>query len=372
MAAGSSNFCQTIMEERVPQSPVDETLTADGAGTPGLDLQAVAAHLALHGLALDVGAGAVRLSGGLSNLNDLVSVNGSKAVLRRPPMGPLPPGAHDMRREHRILSRLGEAFPQAPRSFHLCEDISVIGVPFQLLEYRTGMSIRGDRLPEGFDASACRLLSHRLVERLAALHAVDPSRVGLGDFGRPDGFYARTAAGWQRRGSQVAPDAKTQAAIDRIGAWLSRREPAPLPPTLLHSDFKLDNCMLDADGRISTVLDWDMGTRGDPSMDLATLLSYWAEPGDPDCMHRLAQMPTAREGFLRRAEVADAYASATGRPMRDLSAWRILALFKLGVVFIQLHRNWVSGIAGDESYSGFARLGADLIDFTLASIDRPL
>lgn len=353
-------------------SPVNETLTDDGMEPPDLDLEAVAAHLALHGLDLDRAAGAVRLSGGLSNLNDLVVVNGSKAVLRRPPRGPLPPGAHDMRREHRILSRLREAFAQAPRSFHLCEDVTVIGVPFQLLEYRTGLSIRGDRLPEGFDAAACRLMSHRLVETLAALHAVDPSQVGLGDFGRPEGFYARTAAGWQRRGGQVAPDAKTQAAVDRIGAWLSRREPAPLPPTLLHSDFKLDNCMLDADGRITTVLDWDMGTRGDPSMDLATLLSYWAEPGDPDCMHRLAQMPTASAGFLRRAEVAEAYAAATGRTLRDLQAWRILALFKLGVVFIQLHRNWVSGSVGDERYAGFSRLGADLVDFTLASIDRPL
>ena len=356
----------------MPSSLGDRAPATDGAETSGLDLQALEAHLAEHGLTLDRHAGAVRLSGGLSNLNDLVRVNGTWAVLRRPPMGPLPPGAHDMSREHRVLSRLAEAFPQAPRSFHLCDDVAVIGVPFQLLEYRTGLSIRGDSLPEGFDASACETLSLRLVETLAALHAVDPRQVGLGDFGRPDGFYARTVAGWQRRGSQVAPDARTQAAIDRIGAWLSRREPAALPPTLLHSDFKLDNCMLDGDSRITTVLDWDMGTRGDPSMDLATLLSYWTEPDDPDCMHRLAQMPTARPGFLRRADVAEAYAEATGRPMRDLPAWRILAMFKLGVVFLQLYRNWTTGIAGDETYAGFDRLGADLIDFTLASLDRPL
>lgn len=353
-------------------SLVDEARSTEGGGAFDLDTGAVAAHLAQHGMAFDIAAGAARLSGGLSNLNYLVIVNGNKAVLRRPPMGKLPPGAHDMVREHRVLSRLWEAFPQAPKSFHLCEDPAVIGVPFQLLEYREGLSIRGDRLPDGFDARACTTLSNNLVETLAALHAVDPAQVGLGDFGRPEGFYARTVAGWQRRAGDVARDEATKAAIERIGAWLAGQEPTPLPPTLLHSDFKLDNCMLDDGSNVTTVLDWDMGTRGDPLMDLATLLSYWTEPDDPDCMHRLAQMPTARPGFLRRAEVAEAYARATGRPIRDLPVWRTLAMFKLGVVFLQLHRNWADGIAGDESYAGFERLGADLVEFTLASLDRPL
>lgn len=351
-------------------SRVDETQATEAGRPSDLNVQAVATHLAGHGMALDVDAGALRLSGGLSNLNYLVRVDGAPAVLRRPPGGPLPPGAHDMRREHRVLSRLGDAFPQAPRSFHLCEDVTVIGVPFQLLEYRTGLSIRGDRLPGAFGAVQCRTLSLKLVETLAALHAVDPAQVGLGDFGRPDGFFARTVAGWHRRGSQVAQDARAQAAMDRIGDWLSRRQPGALAPTLLHSDFKLDNCMLDDEFRVTTVLDWDMSTRGDPLMDLATLLSYWTEPDDPDCMHRLAQMPTARPGFLSRAEVAEAYADATGRAIHDLPAWRILAMFKLGVVFLQLHRNWAGGVAGDESYAGFATLGSDLIDFTLASLDR--
>lgn len=353
-------------------SLVDEAQPSDGGGVFDLDIDAVASHLAQHGMALDRAAGAARLSGGLSNLNYLVLVNGRKAVLRRPPMGKLPPGAHDMVREHRVLSRLGEAFPQAPRSFHLCDDLSVIGVPFQLLEHRSGLSIRGDRLPDGFDARKCETLSLNLVETLAALHAVDADMVGLGDFGRPDGFFARTAAGWKRRADEVVQNDATRSAAEKIGAWLERNQPQALPPTLLHSDFKLDNCMLDESCRITTVLDWDMGTRGDPLMDLATLLSYWTEPDDPECMHRLAQMPTAQAGFLRRAQVAEVYAKATLRPIDELPAWRILAMFKLGVVFLQLHRNWASGIAGDETYAGFAQLGADLIDFTLASLDRPL
>lgn len=336
------------------------------------DEHSVAQHLARHGMELDRGFGAVRLSGGLSNLNYLVQVDSVKAVLRRPPMGELPPGAHDMIREHRVLSRLGEAFPQAPKSFHLCEDLAVIGVPFQLLEYREGLSIRGDTVPVAFDAQMCAALSIDLVSTLAALHVVDADTVGLGDLGRPEGFYSRTVAGWKRRGNAIVQDEATLRTIDVISQWLERQQPEALAPTLLHSDFKLDNCMLGADCSIATVLDWDMGTRGNPMMDLATLLSYWTEPGDPECMHQLAQMPTAQPGFLRRAQVAELYARISGRPVNDLPVWRILAMFKLGVVFLQLHRNWTNGIAGDESYADFARLGAGLLDFTSSSLDQPL
>lgn len=363
----------SLKEDRRPDHGASGNDAAGhGASDYALDEESVARHLARHGMELDRAFGATRLSGGLSNLNYLVQVNGAKAVLRRPPMGELPPGAHDMVREHRVLSRLGEAFPQAPKSFHLCEDPAVIGVPFQLLEYREGLSIRGDKVPADFDAPMCTALSTSLVETLAALHAVDASAVGLGDFGRPEGFYSRTVAGWKRRGGAVTQDEAALRTIDTISQWLERQQPTALAPTILHSDFKLDNCMLGPDGSITTVLDWDMGTRGDPMMDLATLLSYWTEPDDPQCMHQLAQMPTAQAGFLRRAQVAELYANISGRTIDDLPAWRILAMFKLGVVFLQLHRNWASGIAGDESYAGFARLGIDLLDFTASSLDQPL
>lgn len=353
-------------------SLIEDTRSGQGASNYELDEHSVVQHLARHGMELDRAFGAARLSGGLSNLNYLVQINGAKAVLRRPPMGELPPGAHDMVREHRILSRLSEAYPQAPKSFHLCEDMAVIGVPFQLLEYREGQSIRGDKMPADFDAQMCTALSINLVRTLASLHAVDASAVGLGGFGRPEGFYSRTVAGWKRRGNAITQDEATLRTINVISQWLERQQPAALPPTLLHSDFKLDNCMLGPDCSITTVLDWDMGTRGNPMMDLATLLSYWTEPDDPECMHQLAQMPTAQTGFLRRAQVAELYTQLTGLPIDDLPTWRILAMFKLGVVFLQLHRNWASGIAGDESYAGFASLGADLLDFTSSSLNQPL
>ncbi|MCR5856426.1 phosphotransferase family protein [Mesorhizobium sp. J428] len=278
-----------------------------------------------------------------------------------------------MVREHRILSRLSKAFAPAPDSFFLCTDLSVIKVPFQLMEYRQGLVVGGDRLPAMLDMpQRTKALSQELVSTLVALHAVDASAIGLSDFGRPQGFFERNVAGWLKRGAVLELDGEVARRVAEVGGWLSANSPTPLHATLLHSDFKLDNCMLDADFRISTVLDWDMGTRGDPLMDLATLTSYWAEPGDPDCMRELAQMPTARPGFLTRAEVVQAYASQSRRDVSDFGPWRVLALLKLGIVFIQLHRNWLRGAAGDARYSGFAALGADIVDFAAASTLRPI
>ncbi len=328
-------------------------------------LRRVAEHVATQGRSLDPEQPAVRLSGGLSNLNFRVRVDGRDAVLRRPPAGKLPPGAHDMVREHRLLSRLAKVFPQAPESFLLCEDLSVLGVPFQLIEYRTGTVIQGDTLPPALSAPADRkAVGLRLVETLAALHAVDADAAGLGDFGRPAGFYARTVDGWLRRGRDVAGDNDDLARrLSAIGSWLVAEAPRDAAPVILHSDFKLDNCMLDGDWNVTTVLDWDMGTRGHPLMDIATLASYWTEPGDPDCMHRLAQMPTAAAGFPGRAEAVEHYARVSGRDVSDFPAWRVLALLKLGVVFLQLHRNWASGAIGNETYAGFAALVADILDY---------
>lgn len=346
---------------------------AAGRDPQALDIQAVAAQLAKHGLQMDLSQGAHRLSGGLSNLNYLVHVDGRKAVLRRPPMGELPVGAHDMAREHTVLSRLSRVWSPAPNSFFLCSDPSVIGAPFQLLEYRTGLVIQGDTLPAALDAPQSRReLSLELVATLAGLHGVDAASIGLGEFGRPEGFFERNARGWLKRFAALEPDAALASIVGRVGEWLLANQPRTLEPTLLHSDFKLDNCMLDERLKVTTVLDWDMGTRGDPMMDLATLTSYWTEPGDPDCMQRLRQMPTAHPGFLSRAQAVEAYATLTGRDVSGFGAWRILSLLKLGVVFMQLHRNWVRGVAGDSRYAGFADLGGEILDFAAGSMARPI
>ncbi|MFG1463337.1 phosphotransferase family protein [Xanthobacter sp. DSM 24535] len=332
-----------------------------------LDWDAVAIHLADHSIALDHAFAPRQFAGGLANLNFLVRVDGGWAVLRRPPDGPLPPGAHDMAREHRILSNLWRELPLAPRSLHLCADAGVAGAPFQLLEFRNGIALRGDSLaPLPATAQTGAAVSRLLVETLAAIHAVDPKRVGLDTLGRPAGFFARTAAGWIGRAERVAKGALSPAA-SAVAAWLAAAEVADAAaPTLLHNDFKLDNVLLDPTTRAPVaVVDWDMGTRGDPLFDLATLLSYWTEQGDPACMHQLAQMPTAHPGFLTRAEAAQAYARATGRDLGQLKPYRVLTMLKLGVVFQQLHARHLAGETADPRYAGFGQLTEALFDFTL-------
>ena len=306
---------------------------------------------------------ALRLPSG--QLKDQEKTTSKTVVLRRPPGGDLPPGAHDMAREHRILSRLWKALPLAPQSFHLCEDRSVIGVPFQLIEYRPGLVIKGDdkRHFEGRPDVAA-WTGRMLVETLVAVQQVDTRAVGLDDLGKPEGFVARAIKGWRGRAErlELAPDVR--ALIAEVGGWLERQSVRDRPATLLHSDFKLDNLIVDpATLAPVAIVDWDMGTRGDPLFDLATLLSYWAEPGDPACMSDMKQLPTAAPGFPTRNEVVAAYAKLTGIDVSDYPVFRVLAMFKLAVVLLQLHALWGRGAAKGADYAGLAKVASELLEF---------
>ncbi|MDF3809373.1 MULTISPECIES: phosphotransferase family protein [Rhodopseudomonas] len=333
------------------------------ADTAPANWDRVAQYLRTQGMTFDSAQPVRQFAGGLANRNYLVVVDGQNAVLRRPPDGELPPGAHDMAREHKILSRLADALTFVPRSLHYCDRRNVIGVPFQLIEYRPGIVIRGDDLsPVEGRPDAAPVLCQMLVSTLASLHAVDARSVGLDDLGKPQGFIGRAIAGWSKRGALVAESPSTQSLLKEISNWLSEQRFRERPAAVLHCDFKLDNLILDPVSLAPLALvDWDMGTRGDPLFDLATLLSYWAEPGDPPAMQKLRQMPTAHPGFWRRSEVAEYYAALTGQDLDDLAAMRVLALFKLGVVFLQLHRQWTNGAVKDNRYAEFGRLGEDLL-----------
>ncbi|MFV0934766.1 phosphotransferase family protein [Pseudomonas jessenii] len=340
--------------------PLDETQL--------LDWRVIGSYLQQQGLHVDARLVPRQFAGGLANFNYLLRVNGEWAVLRRPPSGPLPPGANDMRREHRILSRLSQGFTLAPRSFHLCQDPSIAGAPFQLIEFRAGVAIRGDQLaPFPETAETGLRLSLMMVETLAALHAVDVNAVGLGDLGRPDGFFRRTTEGWIKRCELISEGAPSGAARESI-RWLNQvADPTPSAPVLLHNDFKLDNLLLDRHTQEPVaIVDWDMGTRGDALFDLATLLSYWSEAGDPSGMQRLGQMPSARPGFISREQVARGYSHATGRSINELKPYRVLTQFKLAVVFQQLYQRYRSGETGDPRYADFGRLADELHEFTLA------
>jgi len=329
-----------------------------------LDWDRARAHLATHGLTLDRTPPPRQFAGGLANLNYLISLDGAPAVLRRPPMGELPAGSHDMGREHRILSRLADALPVAPRSLFLCPDPSVVGAPFQILEYRPGLVIRAT-MPEGLKGrpEVGARLSRVLLETLSAIHAVDPKSVGLDDLGRPDGFLARAVTGWRKRG-EAAKEAGTDALHADLGAWLASHLVPDGNPALLHNDFKLDNLILDPrDLSAVAVVDWDQGTRGDALFDFATLLSYWVEPDDPPAMHDMAQMPAAEPGFLTRREAVDAYAAISGRDMGRFLFHRVLAMYKLGVIFLQLGHRWRTGATTEPRYAPLSGIGTGIVEF---------
>lgn len=333
--------------------------------THPIDRQRLAAYLGTVGLTLDPRHPIEQFATGLANINYRLMVDGNPAVLRRPPDGDLPPGAHDMKREHRILSRLYHALPLAPRSLHLCEDTSVLGVPFQIIEYRPGLVIKGDDRSHLRDQpERCTQLGNMLIDTLVAIHDVDAEAAGLGDLGRPEGFLERAVNGWRKRAARLEPEPATARLCGEIGNWLDNCSFAARKPALLHCDVKLDNIILDPDTfEPRAIIDWDMGTRGDPLFDLATTLSYWTEPGDPECMHRLDQMPTAALGFPSRADALARYARQTGIEISDFPSIRVLAIFKLAVVFLQLHALRGRGPDADPRYTGFYALAHDLLEF---------
>mgnify|MGYP002629569883 CR=1 FL=1 len=329
------------------------------------DWPSLGEHLKSAGMVLDAADPPRQFDSGFGNLNYRIVVDGSPVVLRRPPMGPVNPGSNDMLREGRILSRLWREFPLAPRCLHVCEQPDVLGAPFILMQYRPGRVIGGSfpsDLADRLNAGA--FIGERLVATLAELHAIDPAAVDLDTLGRPEGFLERTTNGWAKR-ARLSWDTEPPPVLDRVLDWLGANQPSenPAAATLLHNDFKLDNVILDPDTLDPiAVIDWDMGTRGDPLHDLAVLLSYWTEADDPPVMHELNQMPSAGFGFPTRRQIAEAYSAESGRDLDGLRFFRVLAVLRLAVIFMQLNRRFRES-GGDPRFASFGELANGLLSF---------
>ena len=299
-----------------------------------------------------------QFGGGKANLTYLLKFAEREFVLRRPPLGPLAPGAHDMKREHRVLSALWRAYALAPRSFLLCEDESVVGAAFHVMERRRGIVVWEDMPVEFADRPELnRRIGFALVEALAELHRVEPAAVGLETLGRPEGFIERQLAGWTRRWEAAEPDGEAAATMTPVLARLGARVPRPPAASLVHNDYRLDNVLLDAadPGRLVAVLDWDMCTLGDPLADLGYLLNYWAEPGESLEWREVAAMPTWRAGFPSRAEAARRYAERTGFDVAGIDWYVAFAAFKLAVIIQQIYIRWRRGQTQDERFRDYGR-----------------
>lgn len=279
------------------------------------------------------------LSGGSANHNFLISMDGQKAVLRRPPQGPLPPGSNDVAREYKVLSRLGDAYPLAPKGLLLCKDLSVVGVPFCVSEFREGVCI-GRSLPAPLQSKAGvgATLAKTLIEALVSLHRVDVDRVGLSDLGRSDGFLERQIAGWYKRGLRVLAIPR-QKLLAEIRDWLTEKLPESRDTCLVHNDFKLDNMLIDPETlEAQGVVDWDMCTLGDPIYELAILLSYWGAKNDDDLLSYQCRMPCEAPGWWERRQVVDHYLHLADRRVSktDLTFYWTLSQYRAAVVYAQL------------------------------------
>lgn len=295
-----------------------------------------------------------QFGGGHANLTYLVAFGDAEYVLRRPPLGPVAPGAHDMGREFRVLSRLADVFDLAPRSFCHCTDESVIGVQFQVMERRHGFAIR-KVLPPAINADAAlkRRIGEMMVDALADLHLVDRDAAGLGDLGHPEGFVERQVTGWTRRW-QAARDVDVPD-MERVCTWLAGTLPADGPVALVHNDYKLDNMLVahDDPARCVAILDWDMCTSGDPLTDLGYLLNQWVQHDDPEEWIAVGSMPTHETGFASRDEVVERYASRTGFDCDRIGWYYAFSIMKIAVIIQQIYIRYLRGQTRDERFAGY-------------------
>jgi aminoglycoside phosphotransferase (APT) family kinase protein len=293
-----------------------------------------------------------QFAGGASNLTYLLRYPSQDLVLRRPPAGVKAASAHDMRREHRVQAALAPHYPYVPRMVAFCDDPSVLGADFYVMERVAGTILRG-RLPRGMELSPeqARELGLRAVDSLVALHQVDAAAAGLGDLGKGLGYVGRQVSGWsdrfRRARTENVPD------FEAVMAWLAERQPADVANCLVHNDFRLDNLVLDADLQVVGVLDWEMATLGDPLMDLGGALAYWVQADDDD-MYRLSKrQPTDLPGMPTRAEVVEHYRSRTGLAVDDWVFYEVFGLFRLAGIAQQIYYRYSLGQTTNPAFKDF-------------------
>ena len=334
-----------------------------------LNLAALTEYLRRHlpGAAEDIRI--AQFPSGHSNLVYLVEISGREYVLRRPPLGPVAAKAHDMAREFKVLHAVHPHFPEAPAVYLVCEDPAILGAPFFLMERRSGLVVHHQVPAElAVIPNHPKLISEAFIDCLVRLHSVDVTQPDLAGLGKPEGFVERQVRGWSDRWTR----ARTHdlPAMEHVIRWLEEKLPPPLPATLVHNDYKLDNVMLHPSGeRVAAVLDWEMTTLGDPLADLGLTLCYWSWAG------RLAAgvIPaiTTQPGWYTREEFLHRYATRTGRDLTHIGYHEVLGIFKLAVILQQIYYRFHAGQTKDERFRHFDQRVAGLVGLAQELVERP-
>ncbi len=303
--------------------------------------------------------------GGYSNLTYLLETGRGDFVLRRPPFGANIKSAHDMSREYRVLSLLEGVYDKIPRPVLYCDEASVIGAPFYIMERVKGVILRGGIQKKiALDAPLMRAISEAAVDNLVTLHKIDIEATGLACLGKPKGYIGRQVEGWVKRYYKAETDKVP--AMDELAEWMKNKQPEDGPAGLIHNDYKYDNLVLHPENlsQVIAVLDWEMATVGDPLMDLGTSLAYWTELKEAQAMPLAANYLSWLPGNLSRMQLVERYAEQSGRQLDDILFYYVYGTFKVGVIVQQIYARYKKGHTRDERFANlieavryFGRLG---------------
>ncbi|MFC0272508.1 phosphotransferase family protein [Metabacillus herbersteinensis] len=332
-----------------------------------IDWEKVEKHLRISINGLPEGKLNVRkFSEGYSNLTYLLSIDDWEGVLRRPPFGEVPPKAHDMEREYRMLEKVNPVFPLAPKPYVYCEDLAIMDKHFYVMEKKQGVVI-DDKLPKSYGGSeqAGPLISKTVIQTLVQLQSIDFKDAGLVNMGKPKGFMERQVKGWINRYDHSKTE--TMPNLEELEKWLIANLPTNSETTIVHNDFKLNNMLLDAKdpGKTVGILDWELSTIGDPMSDLGSTVAYWGQQQDLDMGINIV---TDQPGFFSRRDFVEEYAKLSGRDVSDISYYVTFGFYKLGVILQQIHYRWKMGEIDDDRFGDLNKAVLNL--FEMANLTR--
>ncbi|WP_431028554.1 phosphotransferase family protein [Lysinibacillus sp. LZ02] len=304
---------------------------------------------------------------GHSNLTYLLKCGEWESVLRRPPLGPIAPKAHDMEREYTILHSLHPYFSAIPKPLLFSSDESIVGSPFFMMERRKGI-VLDTKFPEHmlYTPEMGRRISEKVVDTLVALHSIDYRETALAGMSKPEGFMERQVAGWIQRYERARTDDVLE--VEALKGWLTENIPASTDATIIHYDYKLNNMMFSKDfEEVTGLFDWEMTTVGDPLVDVGVALCYWFQADDPDLLKKALGKPpvTVLEGFYTRDEFVKRYAERSGRDVSNIHFYLTFAYFKLAVIGQQIYYRYKNGQTSDPRFAQFHILVNNLIKYAL-------